>query len=224
MTQPPAPKKKPVRATRMDEDEERRLQELEFLQAEEAFALDDIQDFCAVAENTDNPLFLWKALSAWSDANFARSKLGLEQLEMPQQIRAYLSIAAKRINDLSEGLDYRETPEPFGKLPRVSKSVDVARKRTRTLNAPQATKLALHAFGLRRDGWNAFQRGMTLRGQDLDALLQELYRSDMGEGKTIEALLEDHLTNASQVERRRLEDVRGLRKRIKASRDARRSK
>ncbi len=204
----------------MDEDEEHRLQ------AAEVFALDDMHDFCTVAKNQNNPLFLWKALSAWFEANSARSQLGLEQLEMPQQIRAYLAIVSKRIDDLSQGLDYRNAPEPVGELPRVWESGEVARKRTRTLNASQATKLALHAFGLRRDGWNAFERAMTLREQDLDALSQELYRSDMGEGEAIETLLEDHLTTkASQVGRRLvLENVRGLRKRIKASRDARRSK
>jgi hypothetical protein len=145
---------------------------------------------------------------------------------MPEQLRTFLAIVSKRIGDLSEGLDYRKTPEPFGELPRVWESVEIARKRTRTLNAAQATKLALHAFGLKRNGWNAFERARALGERDLDALPQELYRGDMGEGVAIEALLENHATRkASQRGGRPVqEDARGLRKRIRASRDSRRSK
>lgn len=211
----------------MDGDEERRLQEQSSLQDAEFLALNNMQEFCTIAESTKNPVFLWKAMSSWFDANLAHQKLGFERLEMPQQFRTYLAMVSKRLSDLSEGLDYRKTPEPFGELPRVWASVEVARGRTRTLDTSQATKLALHAFGLRRNGWNAFERAVALGEQDLDALSHGVYRivGDMGEGETIEALLEDHATTkATRRGRPVLEDARGLRKRIKASRDARRSK
>ena len=133
----------------MSEDEDRARQEMSSLQADESLAFGNMQELSLVADNTNNPLFLWKALSAWFDVNLVRGKLGSELLPMPQQFQTYLAVTAKRLRDLSEGLDYKRAPEPFGELPRVWESVEIARRRTRTLSAPQATRLALHAFGLR---------------------------------------------------------------------------
>ena len=212
----------------MSEDEDRARRKISFLQADEFLALGNMQEMSLVAENTNNPLFLWKALSAWFDVNQLREKLGSELLPMPQQFQTYLTVTAMRLRDLSEGLDYRKTPKPFGELPPVLESVEIARRRTRTLSTLQATKLALHAFGLRRDGWNAFERAEALAQQDEDALSHELFRDigEMGDGAAIELLLEDFSTQKPSPGsgRRKVEDARGLRKRIKASRGARRPK
>ena len=209
----------------MDEDEELKLRKQRFLEGNEALALHNMQESLVVAGNTDNPLFLWKALSEYFDANLHRERLGLGRLEIPQQIRTYLAIVSKRLTNLSERLDYRQTPEPFGDLPHVQESLEIARRRKRTLDASKATNLALHAIGLRRDGWNAFERAMTLDEQDLDALTQEGYRTivNMGEGESFDALLDDHaVSKASQRGDKSIQDARSLRKRVKASRDARR--
>lgn len=212
----------------MSEDEDRARQEMSSLQADESLAFGNMQELSLVADNTDNPLFLWKSLSAWFDVNLLRGKLGSELLPMPQQFQTYLAVTAKRLRDLSEGLDYKRAPEPFGELPRVWESVEIARRRTRTLSTLQATKLALHAFGLRRDGWNAFKRAEALAQKDEDALSYELFRDigEMGDGAAVELLLEDFSTQkpSSGSGRRKVEDARGLRKRIKASRGARQPK
>lgn len=212
----------------MSEDEDRVRREMSSLRADEFLAFSNMQELSLVADNTGNPLFLWKALSAWFDVNLAREKQGSELLPMPQQFQTYLTVTARRLRDLSEGLDYRKTPEPFGELPRVWESVEIARRRRRTLSALQATKLALHAFGLRRSGWNAFERAEALAQQDVDALSYEVFRDigEMGDGAAVELLLEDFATQKPSPGsgRRKVEDARGLRKRIKASRGARQPK
>ena len=41
--------------TRMEEDDERRLRDQRFLEVCKASALDDVREFCSVAENKGNP-------------------------------------------------------------------------------------------------------------------------------------------------------------------------
>ena len=45
----------------MSEDEDRARQEMSSLQADESLAFGNMQELSLVADNTGNPLFLWKS-------------------------------------------------------------------------------------------------------------------------------------------------------------------
>ena len=211
-----------------EDDAAAREKEKRFLRSGEMDAVDNMSTYLRIAENTDNSVFIWKAMSEWVDANNFRRKLGSELLSMPKQILHYLETSSRSIRDLSEGIDFRQAPEPFGYLPRTMESVEIAHRRLRTLEPPQATKLALHALGFKRVGWNGFERAKELDWKFEDELSYKVFREvgEMGDNAAVELLLEDFSTQKPSrgSGRRKVEDARGLRKRIKAAREARRPK
>lgn len=210
----------------MNEQDDEAAEAERFRKALEKEAFRNIRNLNVLADRTGNPLYTWKALDEWFVLNEARTSADLPQLEVPQWCLDYLAIQARRLRDLAEGLDYRITPEPFGELPRNWESVERARRRKRTLSPLQATKQVLQALGFRRNGWNAFERARKLEQQDEDALSIEGFTTiaEMSEDESIHALLDDYMEKAASSGRDNAEitDSRSIRKRLAASRNARR--
>ena len=193
----------------------------------EVETIQNFDDLRILFEGTGNPLYMWKAVAEWSVLNDARISAGFDRSPLPEFCLQSLGIYARRLRDLAEGFDYKETPEPFGELPRTQESVKRARGRKQMINPPQAIKAALHALDLKRTGWNAFKHARRVEQKDEDALTLETYREigRLGYGAALELLVDDHAgTTGSELKKPQLIDSRSVRKRIAGSKDARRPK
>lgn len=187
--------------------------------------LRELDELRVLEEATQNPIYFWRAVAAWSDLG-SRDPKQVEQ-PLPPWLAEKLSIFARRICDLSEGKDYRVAPEPYGDLPRVWDSVNQAHGRGRTLKPPQATRLVLQALGFKRSGWGAFRQASRLEEQDIEDLsikgLKQFVR--LGDAQAFDALLEDHAKATEDANGTpSISDMRSSRKRIQKSRMARRPK
>ena len=174
----------------------------------EAFTLDALEVDRVRYDRTKNPLIVWQALNSWFTLNHYRAQAEKAPLPVPEWIVGYLNLVARRIADLSKGLDYRETPEPYGTLPRTQESVQRAKNRVQTLTPNKARDQVPAALGLVRNGWNAFERLSALRGQEIDELSMEGYRwmQNSGVKRTVEQASEMIVDDY---------EVRGLRKGVK---------
>lgn len=132
--------------------------------------LDNLEDHRVRAENTGNPVYVWRAFAEWYSIEESDPRPTKERLPLPPWLGDYLSIGGRRIRDLSEGKDYRIAPKPFGDLPREPASVERARRRKSILQPPEATRLILHALGFKRGSWGAFRQAKRLEEHDLEAL------------------------------------------------------
>ena len=178
-------------------------------------------------EATSNPLYAWNALAALFALNRVRRRAGQDAVPLPHWCEEYLGIVARRLADLAEGLDFREAPEPFGRLPRTAEALQRTHRRKRTVRPDRAREQVPSALGLAKKGWNAFERVQALREKEVDELGVELFRTvgGKGEGEAVEMLLDEHGERAErQGAEPDISDARSARKRISEARRARRPK
>jgi hypothetical protein len=178
-------------------------------------------------EATRNPLYAWQALAALFALNRLRRRAGQDAMPLPHWCEEYLGIIARRLADLAEGLDFREAPQPFGRLPRTAEALQRTHRRRRTVPPDRAREQVPAALGLVRKGWNAFERAQALREKELDELGAELFRmvGGKGEAEAVEMLLDEHGERAErQGTEPAISGVRSARKRIAEARRARRPK
>ncbi len=195
-----------------------------FRKAMEATTLENMDELHALADGTGNPLYTWKALSMWFDMNEKRARAGSDWLAMPDWCLSYLAIVSRRLHDLTEGKDYMETPTPYGKLPSTWDSVKRAHRRKAVFSPAEARKRALHALGLKRNGWDAFERARKLDEQEEDAFIVDaLCFNGLSKKAAIEAVLDLHGSRAEEPgsKHRVTTEARSVHKRIAAVHRAR---
>jgi hypothetical protein len=197
--------------------------------------MDDLQ---VLHKNTGNPVYAWQAVNLVRVLNREHKRLREPRMDLPDWVVSYLSITARRICDLADGLDYREAPEPFGTWPvdpqepwdKVAERVCARRK---TLSAGDAMKLALSALGLQRQTVNNFAKYQELRQAEMTDLFVEVFSSyPSGESLTKEKAKELFLDNeADRADRLResgvtpnrkdlITDERSIHRRISRARKA----
>ena len=189
--------------------------------------LDTLEDLQRKADNTKNPVYVWRALAEWFANEDSDPRPVKERAPLPTWLCGYVSIWARRVEDLAAGRDYRIAPMPFGDLPMEWASVLRARRRQRTLEPPEATRLILHALGFKGSGWGAFRQARRLEEQDIEALSIDGFKNivGIGDAESFDAMLDDHGNASNSVGGNpSISEERGSRKRIQKSRNARRSK
>lgn len=162
-----------------------------FRKAIEADSIDFIEYCRRCADNEQNPLYVWRALSTLFTLNSARRRAAMPEIPFPEWCVEHIAIIARRLTDLSEGLDFRKTPEPFGILPRTQESLEKARNRKRNLTSEDANNLVPRALGLEKDGWSAFERAWKLADYDATNLTVNFFRlaHDLSKNKAIEEVI-----------------------------------
>lgn len=195
-------------------------------EALEADSLDYIEGCRLRAENEENTLYVWRALQQWFAINTKRQHAGIEPMPMPSWCMSWLAIFATRLTDLSHGLDFREAPVPYGDL--QWKNVDehraaVERARNRPEDFKPTARDVSEAFGLTRQGKNAFADARRLTECALDDLAYRVFQqAGGGVGVTNEAAIEmiagDHAE--AKTPTRLASGDRGIRKRIAKARKA----
>jgi hypothetical protein len=171
-------------------------------------------------ERSGNPLIAWMALNSWFLLNQSRAEGNEECTPLPEWLGKYLQIIATRLADLAKRLDYRETPEPYGTLPRTAASFQQADNRKPKFTPNEAKQKVPAALGLVRPGWNAFERLAALRSLEVDELTREVYRDPEIVEKTLTAeqadewILEDYEKRSGKVPGRlNVTDPRSVRRR-----------
>lgn len=212
----------------MDQQDDEVAKDERFLKAMEEQTLENIENFHELSNGTGNPLYVWHALSELFIINNARNKKEIDPFPIPKWCMDHLEIICRRIRDLSEGKDYKMAPKPFGNLPFTTQTVESAWHRKPTLSPLEATRQVLFALGLRRPGWNAFERFRKLQQQDEETLFIESFCkiAGMSKSEAIKARLEeyDEEAAANGREKAKIDYARSVHKQIAASRNARKIK
>ena len=187
--------------------------------------------------NTNNPVYAWRAVNLVRMLNQADPRHTGGRMELPDWVRNYLSIAARRICDLADGMDYREAPAPFGEWPvdpvePWDKVVKRVNSRKKTLSPGAAMKMVLSALELQRQGSNMFAVAEDLRRAELTESYAEMLM--LTEGLSQEEAIGKFVDHALPEEQRLhikggqtidpsfyVADARGVKKRLARARKAR---
>ena len=122
----------------------------------EAMAADAAEQDRWAFLNTSNVLYLWRAIDAFGAVNRDRERAGEAPLPLPVWITAELGVQARRIMDVAAGMNWRDTPQPFGTLTCNADALDRARARKVQRDPERAVKDAVQALGFQSMGANAF--------------------------------------------------------------------
>nr|WP_314070740.1 hypothetical protein [uncultured Roseococcus sp.] len=156
----------------------------------EAVAETAIEQDRAAFEATRNPIYFWCAVDTHSTVNGDRARAGEPPLPFPAWIGGHLGIVARRLRDVTAGLDWREAPMPFGEIPVPEKprsewgeadiaaagdALSRARRRKPNRVAARAVKDAVQALGLQTQGRNAFDEVWRRENDAMDAQAIDLF-------------------------------------------------
>lgn len=174
-------------------------------------------------ENTGNPLYVWLAIGLCfafgarqtqaATGAMPKPSPGSIPYPLPPWCLLYLGTVAVRVENLTEGKDFRQIPKPFGEADPSPASWGAARNLEPTLNPAEAADIVPKALGLVRDGWNAFERLEALNAKEMDQFSNEALRFEgKSASEAMMILLQESGINDERTMRRRLAAARSARK------------
>ncbi len=159
----------------------------------EAVSEEELETLRTAYSNTGNPIYVWKAIHAVRFVTIVRADWNnhptpwdplSNPVQLPPWCTAYLSEAAKAVDELSWGIDSRRPPGQPVPADFYARDFELSeRQRLEVLPA---------VFGFSRQGWNAFAEYQAIKsiGFDVQAALGTLREEGVSAREAMDEMME----------------------------------